>query len=252
MRAILLDFGGTLDHPGHWLDRFLHHYRANGIDLGRTELDAAYAHATRTAYGSDADIRHHKLGELVTYLVHHQFDHLHREGPEGIRHYLGGLGLGRQELAERISAAFVRESREGLEKSRQVLSDLSRDFKLGVVSNFYGNLDVILVEAGIRELIQAAIDSKHVGILKPDERIFAAALHALDVPHNQVVMVGDSLSKDIEPAHRLGMRTVWLRHGASADATGGSSKPSPEPVSPMRAGADHIITSLEELKDIRW
>ena len=255
MRAILFDFGGTLDHPRHWLDRFLQHYRANGIDVSRVELDAAYAHATRTAYGSDAAIHHHNLGELITFLVHHQLDHLHREGPERLRGHLGGQGDARHELADRISTAFANESRMGLNFSRDILRHLSRDFKLGVVSNFYGNLDVILAEAGIRELIQVAIDSKHAGIFKPDERIFAAALHALDVPHNQVAMVGDSLSKDIAPASRLGMRTVWLRHAPAADSGADSSSKPPSETAPppeVEASADYRIRSLEELKEIVW
>jgi hypothetical protein len=41
-RAILFDFGGTLDGPSHWHDRFLARYRASGLGLSRDELDSAY------------------------------------------------------------------------------------------------------------------------------------------------------------------------------------------------------------------
>ena len=213
--------------------------------LSREELDAAYSHATRTAYQAGEELHRQRLRELVSSLVTHQFDHLHREGPRGIRDYLARLGDERHRLIERIASGFAEESAAGLARSRGLLKELSRDFELGVVSNFYGNLQVVLVEAGIRELIQVAIDSKHMRIFKPDERIFEAALKVLDMPHNQVAMVGDSLHKDCAPARKLGMRAVWLRGGGiSAD----KHSPSKEAASV----ADHTIDSLDELKNLKW
>jgi HAD superfamily hydrolase (TIGR01549 family) len=245
IRAILFDFGGTLDHPHHWLDRFLRHYHAAGMRLSREELDAAYSHATRTAYQAGEDFHRQKLRDLVSALVAHQFDHLRREGPHKIRERLANLGDERHRLLDRIASGFAEESAAGLERSRALLKELSRDFELGVVSNFYGNLQVVLVEAGIRELIQVAIDSKHMRVFKPDERIFEAALKVLDLPHNQVAMVGDSLHKDCAPARKLGMRSVWLR---SHDGAGDKPPPANEAVSV----ADHTIGSLDELKNLRW
>ena len=162
-RAILFDFGGTLDHPHHWLDRFVRHYHAAGLRLSRAELDVAYSHATRTAYQAGDELHRHSLRELVRHLVAHQFDHLHRHGPDSVRGHLAGLGGERDNLADRIAAGFAEESAEGLARSRALLKELSHDFKLGVVSNFYGNLQVVLFEAGIRELIQVAIDSTQLG-----------------------------------------------------------------------------------------
>jgi HAD superfamily hydrolase (TIGR01549 family) len=245
IRAILFDFGGTLDHPHHWLDRFVRHYRAAGMQLSREELDDAYSHATRTAYQAGEEFHRQRLRELVTALVTHQFDHLHRQGPRPIRDYLGRLGDERHRLVERIASGFAEESAAGLQRSRVLLKELSHDFELGVVSNFYGNLQVVLIEAGIRELIQVAIDSKHMRIFKPDERIFEAALKVLDLPHNQVAMVGDSLSKDCAPARKLGMRAVWLRSGGEAS---GKHPPANEAASI----ADHTIDSLDELKSLKW
>jgi FMN phosphatase YigB (HAD superfamily) len=240
-RALLFDFGGTLDHPHHWLDRFVRHYRDAGMELSRAEMDIAYSHATRTAYEAGDAVHHHNLRELVHFLVSHQLEHLHRHGPDRIRDELAGTG--RHRLAERVAGGFAHESTKGLARSRELLAELAKDFKLGVVSNFYGNLHVVLVEAGIRELLQVAIDSKHLRVFKPDERIFAAALKVLDMPHHRVAMVGDSLHKDCAPARKLGMRTVWLRAGHS-----GSGHPSPKALESV----DHVIVSLEELKELQW
>jgi HAD superfamily hydrolase (TIGR01549 family) len=244
-RAILFDFGGTLDHPHHWLDRFVRHYHAAGMRLSRSELDVAYSHATHTAYQAGDEIHRHSLHELVRMLVAHQFDHLHRHGSDSVREHLASLGEDRHSLVDRIASSFAEESAEGLARSRALLKELSHDFKLGVVSNFYGNLQVVLFEAGIRELIQVAIDSKHMRVFKPDERIFAAALKVLDLPHNQVAMVGDSLHKDCAPARKLGMRSIWLR---SPHAGPGEHPQARE----AAAVADHTIDKLEELKELKW
>jgi HAD superfamily hydrolase (TIGR01549 family) len=244
-RAILFDFGGTLDHPHHWLDRFVRHYHAAGMRVTRAELDVAYSHATSTAYQAGEEVHRHNLRELVQYLVAHQFDHLHRHGPGHVREHLAGLGEERHDLANRVASGFAEESAEGLARSRALLKELSRDFKLGVVSNFYGNLQVVLFEAGLRELIQVAIDSKHMRVFKPDERIFVAALKVLDLPHNEVAMVGDSLHKDCAPARKLGMRSIWLRsHPAEADEHPQAGE--------AAALADHTIDTLDELKGLKW
>jgi HAD superfamily hydrolase (TIGR01549 family) len=244
-RAILFDFGGTLDHPHHWLDRFVRHYHAAGVRVTRAELDVAYSHATQTAYQAGDEIHRHNLRELVKLLVSHQFDHLNRHGPDNVREHLAGLGEDRHGLAHRIASGFTEESAEGLARSRGVLKELSREFKLGVVSNFYGNLQVVLVEAGIRELIQVAIDSKHMRVFKPDERIFVAALKVLDLPHNQVAMVGDSLHKDCAPARKLGMRAIWLR----GHHPGASEHPHSREAASI---AHHTVDTLDELKDLKW
>lgn len=223
----------------------MRHYHAAGIRLTRAELDVAYSHATRRAYQAGEELHRHSLRELVRYLVAHQFDHLHRHGPDSVREHLVGLGEDRHELADRIASGFAEESAAGLARSRGLLKELSHDFKLGVVSNFYGNLQVVLLEAGIRELIQVAIDSKHLRVFKPDERIFTAALKVLDLPHNQVAMVGDSLHKDCAPARKLGMRSIWLRgHHA-----GSGEHPQAHEAAVL---ADHTIDTLDELKEIKW
>ena len=43
--------------------------------------------------------------------------------------------------------------------------------------------------------------------------IFQAALRLLDVPASEAVMVGDSVSQDIEGALRAGMRAVLVHRG---------------------------------------
>ncbi|MEA3202966.1 MAG: putative hydrolase of the superfamily [Thermoplasmata archaeon] len=55
-----------------------------------------------------------------------------------------------------------------------------------------------------------------MGHWKPAPQAFLHVLARLGVEPGEAVMVGDSLDFDIEPARRLGMRTVWVDPAATA------------------------------------
>ncbi len=245
MRALLFDFGGTLDFPRHWLDRFLAHYRAAGLALTRAQLDLGFDHVTQTAYRTAADLRHFGLAELVAYLVRSQLAYLRESGDAATREVIeSATRAGRlSTAAAQIIRAFVAESRAGMAASATVLESLAPRFRMGVVSNFYGNLDRILAEAGLDRYFIAIADSARVGIFKPDAGIFTFALERLGVAAAAAAMVGDSLDKDCAPARQLGITAIWLPGAASA-ATEAASQTS--------ADADFTIASLAELQDLRW
>jgi FMN phosphatase YigB (HAD superfamily) len=241
MRAVLFDFGGTLDWPRHWLDRFLAHYRDAGLWLTRAELDPAFDAATRTAYRASAALRDYGLAELMPYLVKHQLEYLRDVESERAPRLASELGKETtvRELTRRISEAFIEESIAGLVRSRAVLAALGPGPKIGVVSNFYGNLARILDDAGFTGIVAAIADSGKLGLYKPDPGIYRAALATLAVPATATMMVGDSLDKDCAPARGLGMRTVWLRH-----------QDAPPADEQARSHVDFTIASLEELNDL--
>ncbi len=240
IEALLFDFGGTLDVPGcHWLDRFLEHYRQAGLLLGREELDRAYALATEVAYRQTA-VRRMNLSELLRHLVDMQLDELLQRGPAKLRARLAEAGAaGRDRLAGQISGGFVAQSRASLARAHSVLSKLASLYRIGVVSNFYGNLDRVLDQAGLADLIDTAVDSVQVDAFKPDPRIFEVALERLGIPASRAAMIGDSPDKDCAPAKRLGMVTVWLR---------GPDAPQHE----SSGVADYEIRSLEEVAGLDW
>ena len=237
--ALLFDFGGTLDGPAHWLDRFLTSYRAAGIEITRADLDPAFDHATRIGYGATRVVARFGMTDLVRFLVGHQFESLRKSGPDALRTTLDDSGAaGRHRFVEAVTNSFVRETSAGLAHSREVVGPLKSRFKMGIVSNFYGNLDRVLEEAKLDRFFLTVADSSRVGIFKPDPGIFEAALKKLQHAPESVAMIGDSLSKDCAPAHKLGMRTVWLcaepRPGEDSDA------------------ADVTIRSIDEVAQIQW
>jgi len=213
-KTILFDFGGTLDCPRHWLDRFVAHYRAAGIEIARAQLDPAFDHATRIGYRSTKLVSSYGLTELVDFLVHQQLDYLGRRGAPEIRETLAAASAGMRlpEIAGFITQSFVAESRSGLAASKESLKSLAGRFRMGIVSNFYGNLENILAEFDLASFFGVVADSSRLGVFKPEPGIFNHAIKALGAIPAETAMVGDSLAKDCVPAHTLGLTTIWLRH----------------------------------------
>jgi HAD superfamily hydrolase (TIGR01549 family) len=195
LRALLFDYGGTLDGGGvHWLDRFLQHYRDDGLDLSFEQFRAAFDYATQCCY-ADPAVASLGLEGVVRF---HVARHLEQLGvPDGAR-------------TERICTAFLRGARANLAASRGVLERLHRRVALGVVSNFYGNVDRLLAEAGIACLLDTIVDSARVGVSKPDPAIFLLAVRQLGCQPEEAMYVGDSFDKDVVGAHAAGLRTAWL------------------------------------------
>ena len=244
MRTILFDFGGTLDYPRHWLDRFLTHYLTAGISLTRAQLDLGFTHATHVGYRSTQALADFGLLELVDFLVRQQISFMSLHGTEELREKIAAVAGGRRldEVAGWITQSFVAESNEGFAVSREVLGGLSGRFRMGVVSNFYGNLGNILAEAGLAPFFAAIADSSRVGIFKPEPALFINALEQLVGRPVETAMVGDSLSKDCVPAQALGMTAVWLRH---RDFTS-------EGMDVPEESADFTIEELAGLEHLKW
>jgi putative hydrolase of the HAD superfamily len=229
IRTLLLDFGGTLDLPAaHWLDRFGRHYHEAGIFLTRAELDLGFAYATQRGYQAGARIYTYGLRQLLDQLVNWQMDYL-------LEHLPQRVPLTIRASAGQIAAQFCAESEAGYQQSRTALAALAPRFTIGVVSNFYGNLEAVLQEAGLMPFIAAAVDSSRVGAFKPEPAIYQAALARLDARPEHTAMVGDSLSKDCAPARRLGLRAVWLKSASAQYANRGEER------------ADLVVRDLHEL-----
>jgi putative hydrolase of the HAD superfamily len=220
LRGILFDFGGTLDAAGRtWPDRFAHVYREIGVDVPADLLRTACGFATRSAFATPALAGVDLAGTIDFH----------------VRFQLQSLALEDAAVAREVARRFLAESAAALADSRALLARWSERFALGVVSNFYGNLDRILADAGIAPYLTAVLDSTVVGVSKPEPSIFARALEQLGVAPGHVLFVGDSLTKDIAPARRAGMRTAWLC---------GSEQP-PDP-----AVADVYLATLADLEPL--
>ena len=109
-------------------------------------------------------------------------------------------------LAERLHAAAL----EIVARNFPVVERLHRRYRLGIVSNFTGNLRPCLEELGLARFFAVLSDSALVGWSKPDPHIFAHTLAALQASPQRAWMVGDNFEADIRGAAGLGIRTCWL------------------------------------------
>lgn len=195
-KAILFDFGGTLDSDGeHWLDRFYELYQRAGLDIPRHEIKRVFYSADEKCC-ADPEVNGMGLRALMRHHVRLQFAGLNMKDPrkEG-------------ELVERFCAGT-----EGiLRRNARLLGRLNRIYRLGVVSNFYGNVETLCQEAGLSEFLHVILDSTRIGFSKPSVEIFRIAVERLDVMPEETIFVGDSYERDMVPSRRLGMKTVWMR-----------------------------------------
>jgi len=87
---------------------------------------------------------------------------------------------------------------------------------LGLVSNGIRDLTEFVVHHRLE--VDAIVDSRTHGYVKPHPTIFQAALGRLDVGTSDAAMVGDSLEEDVEGARALGLRAILVdREGRYPD-----------------------------------
>jgi len=221
-KAILFDFGGTLDSDGgHWLDRFYELYEQTGFDLPGERIKEAFYVSDRQCC-NDPKVAPMGLRALMRHHVRLQF---------------AAMNLKDTAKEKEIVERFCSETEHTLRRNAQLLRSLKPFYRLGVISNFYGNVAVLCGEAGLADSLDVILDSCVIGISKPDPEIFRIALTKLGTAPAQAIFVGDSYDRDIEPARKLGLRTVWMK--------------GPNPRIPDNAELpDFEISSLMELASI--
>jgi HAD superfamily hydrolase (TIGR01549 family) len=203
IETVLFDFGGTLDSDGvAWKERFHAIYQSEGLDLSADDFASAFYAADDALVGALAPTT--GLEETVDALTANLVAELARRG--------GGTGQREIDRArgERVALRFLSETSLAFARNRPVLETLGERYRLGVVSNFYGNLEAVCESSGLGPLFGVMTDSQCVGAEKPEPAIFRAALAALDAEPETTVMVGDSLRRDYEGARRSGMGFIWI------------------------------------------
>jgi len=196
IRAVLFDMGGTLDGDGlHWRDRFARLYAEAGVSLPRETLRAAFDDAERRA-AMDETMATAGLDAMIDRHVGWQLAH---------------LSIDDARLRRTLAAGFVRPIRGVAAANATLLAGLkARGLRLGVVSNGCGNVDVLCDDLGYAPFLSLIVDSRRVGLFKPDPAIYLYAASSLGLHPWSIMMVGDSLDRDIRPAKTIGMQTAWL------------------------------------------
>jgi putative hydrolase of the HAD superfamily len=178
-----------------WQDRFYELYEKHGLQMDRGVFRQAFYAADDSLTETQA-ITGAGLKETLE--------------TQGARLWKA-LGLeADKDRTRAIAADFLDGMKWYVERNRQLLVSLKGRYDLGIVSNFYGNLDRVCEDLGIRDLFPCIIDSSCEGVLKPDPRIFQAALDRMGIRPDEAVFVGDNPGRDMEGAKGVGMPHIWL------------------------------------------
>jgi putative hydrolase of the HAD superfamily len=239
IETLLFDFGGTLDANGvAWKERFYTLYRAEGLDMAADAFESSFFAADSPLVGGLAPAT--DLSGTVHALVANLEAELARRSAEAGKAIIANE-RSNGDRSRRVASRFLSEASAAFARNRPVLEVLRERYRLGIVSNFYGNLEAVCHSAGLAALFAVLVDSHRVGAEKPDPAIFRVALETLDAAPETTVFVGDSLRRDREGARRTGMRFIWMvPQGVPAAEAQASAEP---PV-------EHAVTELRDLMTI--
>lgn len=245
IKGIIFDYGGTLDTRGdHWSEVLWQGYEHFGIGVAADEEVepgvSIHKQAFRDAYvyGERAlavnpivtpdfhfeDILREKLILELNFLAGKELLETGKDDAEKQAKLGNDSDASSESLLLSLSDSEIHQiavdmahyinakTLDLLHENKQVLEHLKEaGYPMVLVSNFYGNINQVLKDAGIDGYFKEVIESAVVGVRKPNPAIFALGVCALDLPASQVLVVGDTYGKDIIPAHKLGCHTLWIK-----------------------------------------
>ena len=202
-KGIIFDYGGTIDTNGvHWAEVIWKEYQRAEAGISRELFREAYVHGERTLGKNRIIEPTHTFRDLLDIKIKIQFDYL---VSQGVTHLASG------NKAAEIAEGCYSQVLETLKTTCGIVEELSKERPTVLVTNFYGNMPVVLKEFSLDKYFDTIVESSVVGIRKPDPRLFALGVEALGLPAEDIVVIGDSYRKDIFPARSLGCKAVWLK-----------------------------------------
>ncbi len=206
VKGVIFDYGGTIDTNGrHWAEVLWGVYVAWQVPVDKASFREAYVFGERSLAKYPFVRPHHDFHDVLRLKVQLQIAYLVEQRKlypdERLLHA----------YARHVADSSYRYVLNVLNVTRPVVAALAGRYPLVLVSNFSGNIRPILADFGLADFFGEVIESSVVGVRKPDPAIYRMGVEALGLPPEQVLVVGDSFSKDIIPARSVGCRTAWLK-----------------------------------------
>jgi putative hydrolase of the HAD superfamily len=136
-------------------------------------------------------------------------------------HLLSDLGIDDSAVHDAVGATRLSENwshcRPG---TRELLQDIARRFRIGVISNADGKIAQVLARCQLADCFLTITDSGLVGHEKPAAEIFAAALSEMGAKAQTSLYVGDVYSVDYCGATQAGMQAVLFDVSGAYRGTG--------------------------------
>ncbi|MBQ3730431.1 MAG: HAD family hydrolase [Muribaculaceae bacterium] len=202
IQGVIFDYGGTLDSRGvHWSEVLWQGYQQAQVPIDKATFRTAYVEGERALARERIILPQNDFHTLLLKKVAIEISYLPEQPDTDTR----------DRWVEEIAAYCDNAARSCINEAMPVLEQLHERYPMMLVSNFYGNIDEVLRAYGIRHLFKGIIESAVVGVRKPNPTLFRLGVDALELPAEEVLVVGDSLRKDIEPAEQLGCPALWLK-----------------------------------------
>lgn len=204
IKGVIFDYGGTLDTGGdHWSEVIWNAWQKAGVAADKAEFREVYVYAERELARTLHILPHHNFHDLLNIKMKIELQRLTELGhfsPDEI-----------DSKAAEIAQICYDSAKASVEDAKPVLEALSKKYPMVLVSNFYGNVETVLKDFGIDGYFKKVIESAVVGVRKPDPKIFMLGVEALGLKPEEVLVFGDSYSKDIVPAEKAGCQVFWLK-----------------------------------------
>lgn len=206
IQGVIFDYGGTIDtNSRHWAEVLWEKYKELQVPVDKPVFREAYVHGERTLARQPLVKPEDNFYDVLRIKTRVQMDWLVENG------ILPCEKVVAENYASRIADACYAYVLEVLKRTRPVVKTLSEYYKLVLVSNFYGNIQAVLKDFGLDGFFSRIVESSVVGVRKPDPAIYRLGVEAMGFPAGQVLVVGDSFSKDVVPAKKVGCKVAWLK-----------------------------------------
>lgn len=232
IKGIIFDYGGTLDTNGiHWAEVLWAQYRDCRIPVTKEAFREAYVHGERTMARQPLIQPSDNFKRVLWVKSRLQLQYLVEQG------LLDEAEYPVETYAEAIAERGYTFAGKVVKNALEIVEKLKLKYKLVLVSNFYGNIHAILEDFGLLCSFEEIIESSVVGVRKPDPAIYRLGVEAMGYSAGEIVVVGDSYSKDMVPAHTVGCKVVWLKGVGWGDEKVDETLP------------DAVISELAQLPD---
>ena len=199
VKAVFLDFGGTLAYGGIDWDEY---HRAVRVLLASLGYDIEQRRLKKAIGASLKELRRHRAKGL---------EKAHEETYGAV---LRRVGIPADEdILQRIHDTFKKHYISTFyPRTEETLKKLAENYKLALISNTMSDQPrEMLEETGLDSLFETIICSRDLGVRKPNPAIFKHALDEMGVLPGETVHVGDSVEADMEGASASGITPVWIR-----------------------------------------
>lgn len=162
-------------------------------------------------------------------------EYLHAERWNTILRELGIFFDGR--IIEKVFLENLNFCATPMEGALEILEYLSKKYLLCTASNAPYEQQLKRMKcSGIDKFVHKKFISEALGATKPDSAFFEACFKGIaPITKEETIMIGDSISADINGAKAVGLKTVWFNYNKSDYKEG---------------VADYVIHHLSEIKNI--